>query len=193
MTKIPVSVIAVHVAEGSTVTRIPASPALAAQYKIIPLRILTRGGERIYVDRVLNIQREASFKAGGIGDKYTCTATLGEKQREIAVYRDDTDWFMEDDQELVHGAKRKPKADDFGEREGADFAMRDQEGERRRYCESGGYRKGNVLFVFSIQRGLHGPVDRRHFRQLFCAGRKDCVARRRGFKREYPSVFSHNF
>ncbi len=97
MAKFPVSVIAVHVAEGSEITRIPASPGLAAKYKIIPLRILTHGGEKIYVDRVLNIQREASLKAGGIGDKYTCTATLGETQREIAVYRDDTDWFMEDE------------------------------------------------------------------------------------------------
>ena len=95
--KIPVSVIAVYVGEGFEDLRTPASPALAVKYKVIPIKILTRSNEKIIVDRVTGITRQASTKAGGLGDRYTCLATMGEVQREIFVYRDIDEWYMEDE------------------------------------------------------------------------------------------------
>ena len=76
--------------------RTPASPALAAKYKVIPLKILTHSNEKIIVDRITGITRQASTKAGGLGERYTCLATLRELQREIFVYRDNDEWYMED-------------------------------------------------------------------------------------------------
>jgi hypothetical protein len=95
--KIPISVIAVYIGDGFTISHIPASPGLAAQCRVVPLRIMTRNDEKIIVDRVISFIRMASTKAGGLGEKYTCLATLGEIQREINVYKDDNTWFMEAD------------------------------------------------------------------------------------------------
>lgn len=101
--KIPVSVIAVYVGEGFEDLKTPASPALAAKYKVIPLKILTRNGEKIIVDRVIGISRKASTKAGGLGKRYACLATIDEIQREICVYKDNDDWYMEDEFGCVDG------------------------------------------------------------------------------------------
>ena len=92
-----VSVVCVYVGMGFTFTQIPASQALAARCRVVPLRILTGKGEKIYVDKVTDVTRMASTKAGGIGDRYTCIATFGELQKRIFVYRDEEEWFMEDD------------------------------------------------------------------------------------------------
>ena len=94
--KFPVSVIALFVGEGfDTIPRVPASPGLMARHKIIPLRILTGDNEKIIIDRVTDINRQASTKAGGLGDRYTCLASFGEVQREFYLYKDDNEWYME--------------------------------------------------------------------------------------------------
>ena len=94
--KISVSVIAIYIGEGFSFTRIPASFGLSAKYKVIPLKILTHQNEKIVIDRVLDISRCASTKAGGLGERYTCLATFGDVQREIYVYKDEDEWYMED-------------------------------------------------------------------------------------------------
>ena len=95
--KRPVSVVCVYVGMGFTFTQIPASQSPAARHRVVPLRILTDKGEKIYVDKVTEVNRMASTKAGGIGDRYTCIATFGEIQKRIYVYRDEEHRFMEDD------------------------------------------------------------------------------------------------
>ena len=94
--KIPVSVITIFVGEGFSFNRIPVSAKLAAAYKIIPLKIMTLQGEKIIIDRIKDISRQASTKAGGLGERYVCLATLGDRQQEIYLYNDEKDWFMED-------------------------------------------------------------------------------------------------
>ena len=93
--KIPVSVIALYAGEGFTFSKIPASPGLMAKNKVIPLKILTQHDEKVIVDRITDVTRQASTKAGGLGERYTCLATIGEVQREIYVYKDENDWYME--------------------------------------------------------------------------------------------------
>jgi len=97
MAKISICVFAVYIGEDFNLKRIPASSKQVATYKVIPLRILTRAGETITIDRITDIRRQASTKAGGLGDRYTCLATLGEFQREILLYKDNDDWYMEED------------------------------------------------------------------------------------------------
>ena len=43
-----------------------------------------------------DIRRKASQKAGGIGNRYTCLATLGDRQREIQLYKDEDRWFLDE-------------------------------------------------------------------------------------------------
>jgi len=95
--KIPISVIAVYIGDGFTLSRIPASPGLASQCKVIPLRVMTQNDEKIIVDRVTGFTRMASTKVGGLGERYTCLVTLGEIKREIYLYKDENEWFMEAD------------------------------------------------------------------------------------------------
>jgi len=94
--KIPVSVIAVYVGDGFSISRIPVSSAMAAEHRVIPLRILTCKDEKIIIDRITDISRMASTKAGGLGERYTCLATFGEIQQEIYVYKDEDSWYLEE-------------------------------------------------------------------------------------------------
>lgn len=96
MAKIDVNVLAVHISDLDNIPRLPISPSLAAQFRVVPLRILTNNGGKIFIDRVTGICRQASMKAGGIGNRYTCLATFGEIQKEILIYKDEDNWFMED-------------------------------------------------------------------------------------------------
>lgn len=75
--------------------RAPASPALIAKYKVIPVRIMTQDGSRIIIDKVTHVHRQASTKVGGLGERYTCLATRGDIQREIYIYKDENEWYME--------------------------------------------------------------------------------------------------
>ena len=69
--KYSVSVIALYMGEGHNLARIPANPGLISKYRVIPIKILTSNGDKIIIDRVLDIRRQASTKAGGLGDRYS--------------------------------------------------------------------------------------------------------------------------
>jgi hypothetical protein len=97
MAKIQVSVIALYHSGGDGVSRVQVHPRLLAKHKVFPLRILTARGEKIHIDRIQDIYREASTKAGGIGEKYFCLATLGDSQRGINIWKDGDEWYMEDE------------------------------------------------------------------------------------------------
>ena len=96
MSKVEASVIAVYVADADHMSGLPVSAALAAKYRVVPLRIRTKYGEKIHIDRVTDITCQASRKAGGVGNRYTCLATWGETQREIYLYKDEDVWFLEE-------------------------------------------------------------------------------------------------
>jgi hypothetical protein len=97
MGKVAVCVIALYVTSEAHLSAVPASPALTARWRVIPLRVCTPGSETIFIDRVTDVCRQASSKAGGLGNRYTCVATMGAQQREIYLYKDEDDWFLEED------------------------------------------------------------------------------------------------
>jgi hypothetical protein len=97
MSKISVSVIAVYLGEDCEISRICVNKNLLKAYKVIPIKLLTKRGEKIIIDRVLDIRRVASTKAGGLGDRYTCAVTLDNRQREIYIYKDEDDWYLEEE------------------------------------------------------------------------------------------------
>ena len=76
--------------------KIPASSQQLAKYRVIPLKLLTEDGDTIIIDKITDIRREASTKAGGLGERYTCLATSGKVQKQIYVYKDEDEWYMED-------------------------------------------------------------------------------------------------
>lgn len=61
--------------------------------KIIPVMFWWDDGKSYQIDRVLDIRRSVSLKAGGIGIRYTCRI-LGKSRY---LYYDDYDckWFVE--------------------------------------------------------------------------------------------------
>lgn len=56
-----------------------------------PLSVIWEDGRRFDVDRVLDVRRAASTKAGGQGMRYTCRI-LG---RETYLFDDGNRWFVE--------------------------------------------------------------------------------------------------
>jgi len=56
-----------------------------------PLSVAWEDGRRFEVDRVLDVRRAASTKAGGQGMRYTCRI-MG---RETYLFEDDGRWFVE--------------------------------------------------------------------------------------------------
>jgi len=97
MAKISVSIIALY---GDDIYfpnfKIPVASKLLAKHRVIPLKILTENGDVFIVDRITDIRREASTKVGGLGERYTCLATHGEIQKQIYVYKDEDEWYLED-------------------------------------------------------------------------------------------------
>lgn len=59
--------------------------------KITPLSILWEDGREYEIDRILDVTRAASLKAGGQGMRYTC---LIQGQRRYLFF-DDVRWFVE--------------------------------------------------------------------------------------------------
>ncbi|HOQ36486.1 MAG TPA: hypothetical protein PK033_02210 [Acetivibrio sp.] len=57
----------------------------------IPLEIVWKDGKRFEVDRVLDIRKAASLKAGGRGIRYKCRV----RGKEIYLFLDDDKWFIE--------------------------------------------------------------------------------------------------
>jgi hypothetical protein len=58
-----------------------------------PSRFWWEDGRCFEIDKIIDIRRAASLKAGGIGIRYTCRI----KNHETKIWFDDTDrqWFME--------------------------------------------------------------------------------------------------
>jgi len=98
MAKIHVAVIALY---GDHIHfsnyNMPINSKLLTKHKVIPLKIMTEFGDTIIIHEITDICRMASTKAGGIGDRYTCLATLKNSafQKQIYVYKDEDEWYME--------------------------------------------------------------------------------------------------
>ncbi len=60
--------------------------------QIIPEKILWHDGKVFYIDRVLDIRRAASLKAGGAGIRYTCRIN----NRKAYLFLEETRWFVEE-------------------------------------------------------------------------------------------------
>jgi len=56
-----------------------------------PLSFMWEDGRVYTVDRVLDVRRAASLKAGGAGIRYTCRV----RGRQIYLFYEDPCWFME--------------------------------------------------------------------------------------------------
>jgi hypothetical protein len=70
--------------------------------RVMPLKLLTGKGERIKIDKVLDIRPAASLIAGGCGTRYICRCTAMIEDQEIPVsqlylFRDDDTWYCEVD------------------------------------------------------------------------------------------------
>ena len=59
--------------------------------QIIPLAVRWSAGELFEIDKVLDVQRAASLKAGGAGIRYTCRV----KGREKYIWLEEDRWFVE--------------------------------------------------------------------------------------------------
>ena len=59
--------------------------------KLTPLEIVWEDGRRFEVDRVLDVRRAASLKAGGVGLRFLCRI----RGRETYVFFEDPRWFVE--------------------------------------------------------------------------------------------------
>ena len=58
---------------------------------IHPKAIVWKDGRVFDIDRVLDVRRAASLKAGGIGVRYTCRIC----GKIVKLFNDDNHWFME--------------------------------------------------------------------------------------------------
>ncbi len=58
---------------------------------IRPRAITWEDGRIFEIDRVLDVRRAASMKAGGLGIRYTCRI-MG---KTVNIYNDEGHWFME--------------------------------------------------------------------------------------------------
>ena len=60
---------------------------------MIPLSIEWEDGRSFEIDKVLDVCRAASLKAGGIGIRYTCRV----RHKQVYLFKDEDSWFMETD------------------------------------------------------------------------------------------------
>lgn len=58
---------------------------------MVPLSVLWSDGSQYDIDRVINVCRAASLKAGGSGVRYTCRI----KGRETNIFYEEDRWFVE--------------------------------------------------------------------------------------------------
>ena len=63
-----------------------------ADGRIIPMKITWHDGSVFFIDRVLDIRRAASLKAGGAGIRYTCRIN----NRETYLFLEENKWFVEE-------------------------------------------------------------------------------------------------
>ena len=69
-----------------------------AQGFVRPLILWWDDGRKYEIDRVLDVRRAASLKAGGIGIRYTCRI-LG---KERYLYRDEDKWYVNVPDDFAH-------------------------------------------------------------------------------------------
>ena len=69
-----------------------------AQGFVRPLIIWWDDGRKYEIDRVLDVRRAASLKAGGIGIRYTCRI-LG---KERYLYLDEDKWYVNVPDDFAH-------------------------------------------------------------------------------------------
>lgn len=59
--------------------------------KITPLSIIWKDGRTFEIDRIFDIRRAASLKAGGVGMRYTCKI----RNKQIYLFDEEGCWFIE--------------------------------------------------------------------------------------------------
>ncbi len=60
--------------------------------KLQPREIVWEDGRKYEITRVVDVRRQASTKAGGVGERYLCIVN----GKEISLYYEDNNmWFME--------------------------------------------------------------------------------------------------
>lgn len=59
--------------------------------QVRPVRLNWEDGRRFLIDRIIDVRKAASLKAGGIGIRYTCMIS----GKQIYLYKDQDQWFME--------------------------------------------------------------------------------------------------
>lgn len=59
--------------------------------RAMPIALLWEDGRRFVVDRVIDISKAASRKAGGVGIRYLCKIC----GKEVALFDEEGCWFME--------------------------------------------------------------------------------------------------
>jgi len=63
----------------------------SADGQVKPVRLNWENGRRFEIDRITDIRKAASLKAGGIGLRYTCMIA----GKQVYLYKDQDQWFME--------------------------------------------------------------------------------------------------
>lgn len=58
---------------------------------IIPLSIVWSDGRVFEIDKILDVRRAASIKAGGVGIRYICKIS----GKEVHIFDEEGKWFME--------------------------------------------------------------------------------------------------
>ena len=58
---------------------------------LTPISFVWEDGTRYNVDKVLDVRRAASLKAGGAGMRYTCVV----RGKQTYLFQDENRWFME--------------------------------------------------------------------------------------------------
>lgn len=60
--------------------------------RLVPKSIKWEDGRRFEIDRIKDVKRAASMKAGGVGMRYSCVISGQEK---YLYYEDNNMWFVE--------------------------------------------------------------------------------------------------
>ena len=60
--------------------------------RIIPVKLLWNDGTVFFIDKVLDIRKAASLKAGGAGIRYACRIN----NRETYIFLEENRWFVEE-------------------------------------------------------------------------------------------------
>ena len=70
---------------------VPVVAEFDADGNLTPISFVWEDGRRYTIDRVLDVRRAASLKAGGAGLRYTCVV----RGRQTYLFREEGRWFME--------------------------------------------------------------------------------------------------